>query len=91
MAILKSLKIKTHQELLDFQSLITSLIENDLLFDFSKQNKFTNEELISLLLTLIPHISPNFLMDIIQEHMPEEGYFIEFGGVKGKNHRNNFV
>ncbi len=87
MAILKSLKIKTHQELLDFQSLITSLIENDLLFDFSKQNKFTNEELISLLLTLIPHISPNFLMDIIQEHMPEEGYFIEFGGVKGKNHR----
>src|SRR5262249_33956572 len=45
------------------------------------------EEHIILLLALAPHIRPNFLSEIIAEHLPEGGDFPQFGGVKGTNHR----
>jgi len=45
------------------------------------------EEYIILLLALTPHIQPNFLDTIIQQHLPGGGEFPEMGGVKGNNHR----
>src|SRR5688500_10169512 len=45
------------------------------------------EEVVTLLLALAPHLQPNFFNHIIAEHLPEGGDFIEFGGVKGTNHR----
>jgi len=47
----------------------------------------TFEEYILLLLTLTPHIQPNFYNQIIAECLPEGGDFPEFGGVRGNNHR----
>jgi AAA+ superfamily predicted ATPase len=45
-------------------------------------------EWITLLLSLVPHIQPNFFESIIAEHLPNGGDFSEFGGVKGSNHRS---
>ena len=47
----------------------------------------TKAEQLILLLTLSPHIKPNYFDSIIQEHFPRGGDFPEFGGVKGTNHR----
>ena len=45
-------------------------------------------EYITLLLSLVPHVHPNFFESIIAEHLPNGGDFAEFGGVKGSNHRS---
>ncbi|MCI5146566.1 MAG: ATP-binding protein, partial [Candidatus Electrothrix sp. AR3] len=45
------------------------------------------EEFTLLLLAFAPHLQPNFLSNIIAEHLPEGGDFPEFGGVKATNHR----
>src|SRR5665648_804156 len=45
------------------------------------------DEYIILLLTLIPHIQPNFYNQIIAECLPDGGDFPEFGGVRGNSHR----
>lgn len=52
-------------------------------------NKYqpTFEEYILLLLTLTPHIQPNFYNQIIAECLPDGGDFPEFGGVRGNSHR----
>ena len=47
----------------------------------------TFEEYILLLLTLIPHVQPNFYNQIIAECLPDGGDFPEFGGVRGNSHR----
>jgi AAA+ superfamily predicted ATPase len=62
-------------------------LKEDKLSSFIKKNKLTDEEVIVLLLAIIPHISPDFLTAIFTEIFPKGGEFIEFGGVKGKNHR----
>ncbi|MEN8115378.1 MAG: ATP-binding protein [Bacteroidota bacterium] len=64
----------------------SSLEQSELAF-FIKQNKLTRPELITLLIALQPHISPEFFNNIIVEYLPNGGDFPEFGGVKGKNHR----
>jgi Cdc6-like AAA superfamily ATPase len=48
----------------------------------------TNDEWIILLLSLVPHLQPNFFEAIIAEHLPTGGDFAEFGGVRGGNHRS---
>src|SRR5437762_12241801 len=45
------------------------------------------EEWIILMLTLVPHIQPDFFSSVIAEHLPAGGDFPEFGGVKAANHR----
>lgn len=45
-------------------------------------------EWITLLLSLVPHVQPNFFESIISENLPHGGDFSEFGGVKGSNHRS---
>lgn len=47
----------------------------------------TNEEFAVLMLALVPYLKPQFLSELISEHLPEGGDFPEFGGVKGTNHR----
>lgn len=46
------------------------------------------EEYIVLLLALVPHLDPGFFRKITAEHLPSGGDFPEFGGVKGRNHRD---
>lgn len=50
-------------------------------------NALSVEEFIVLMLALVPHIAPAFLTTIIGSFMPQGGDLIEFGGVKGTNHR----
>lgn len=57
------------------------------LTSFIRKNKLSNPEVITLLLALAPHISPEFYNSIIFSFLPNGGDFPEFGGAKGKNHR----
>jgi len=54
---------------------------------FIRENQLKTEELVVLLLGLVPHIYPNFIDSTIAEIMPKGGNLPEIGGVKGKNHR----
>lgn len=47
----------------------------------------TNEEWVVVMISLVPHIRPNFFESVILEQLPNGGDFSEFGGVKGTNHR----
>lgn len=72
----------TEQPVFDFDPSETSPFTSFILL-----NKLTNNELITLLVSLVPHLVPNFFHNIVSEFLPSGGDFPEFGGVKGKNHR----
>ncbi len=57
------------------------------LAQFIKEEELQKEDIILLLLTLVPQLQPSFLSGILSEFLPNGGEFPEFGGVKGKNHR----
>lgn len=57
------------------------------LSDFISGNGLTAAETIMLLAVLAPHINPVFFDDLIQQNIPGQGDFPQFGGVRGKNHR----
>ncbi|HZV69384.1 MAG TPA: ATP-binding protein [Saprospiraceae bacterium] len=61
--------------------------EDSDLTHFINHNQPTYEELIVLLLALIPHIQPHFLSSIIASIRPEGGELPELGGIRGTNHR----
>lgn len=54
---------------------------------FVQKNELDYNEIITLLIAFVPHISPHFLTTTVQQYLPKGGDFPEFGGVKGKNHR----
>ncbi|CAL2090336.1 ATP-binding protein [Tenacibaculum sp. 190524A02b] len=54
---------------------------------FINEHALSAQEVVLLLLAIIPEISPNFINEIITSFLPNGGEFPEFGGVKGKNHR----
>lgn len=54
---------------------------------FIQEHNLSNNEVVTLLLALVPHVSPEFLNSIISVYLPNGGDFPAFGGVKGKNHR----
>ncbi|HCY41493.1 MAG TPA: AAA family ATPase [Prolixibacteraceae bacterium] len=54
---------------------------------FIQEHNLSNREVVTLLLALVPHVSPEFLNSIISVYLPNGGDFPAFGGVKGKNHR----
>lgn len=54
---------------------------------FIKVNNLNSDEIIILLLALVPHLDPDFFGSVVREYLPNGGDFSEFGGVKGKNHR----
>jgi len=45
------------------------------------------ETWLTVMITLMPHVHPNFFESIILEHLPNGGDFSEIGGVKATNHR----
>lgn len=55
--------------------------------EFIQDNQLSTEEIVILLLALVPHLDPGFFQRIIAESLPQGGDLPEFGGVKGKNHR----
>lgn len=61
--------------------------EDDVLSQLLSSHKLTVGEYTCILLALAPHLSPNFIMRILQDFLPDGGDFPEFGAVKGKNHR----
>lgn len=61
--------------------------EQSPIMEFFRSNQLTDEEAVAILLTLAPHVLPNFLTGIISDFFPKGGEFTEFGGIKTKNHR----
>ena len=57
------------------------------LINFIRSNRFNDEELILLLIALVPHIRPTFFDEIISENLPKAGDFPQLGGMRGKNFR----
>ncbi|MCH7413861.1 ATP-binding protein [Belliella sp. R4-6] len=55
--------------------------------DFISENKLSVEEVVFLLLTMIPYINPNFLITVFKESYSQNSDNPFMGGVKGKNHR----
>lgn len=54
---------------------------------FLKEENLSQAECVVLLLTLVPSIYPSFLLDVVSKEFPNGTDFIQFGGVKGQNHR----
>ena len=54
---------------------------------FVKQNQMSSQEYIVLFLALVPHILPEFLLEVVAEEFPNGTDFPIFGGTKAKNHR----
>lgn len=51
------------------------------------EKNLSNQDILLLGLSLVPHIQPNFLNSIVAEYIPNGGEIPEFGGAKSKNHR----
>ncbi|TDQ22715.1 ATP-binding protein [Tenacibaculum caenipelagi] len=72
----------------DFFKLDMSFEKNDsYIASFIRDNELKYSDKILLLLSIIPHVLPNFYSTIISDFLPNGGELPEFGGVKGKNHR----
>lgn len=54
---------------------------------FINENGLSQKEKVVLLLALVPHLLPNFLLEVVTDEFPSGIDFPLFGGVKGKNHR----
>ncbi len=54
---------------------------------FINSKQVTSDELVVVMLALVPHIYPNFIDSIINEYIPQGGDYPAIGGVKGSNHR----
>ncbi|MBW1297379.1 ATP-binding protein [Aquimarina litoralis] len=64
------------------------IVSDDSLFsEFARAKQLSEDEVITLLLAIVPHLIPNFFTAIISDFLPNGGELPEFGGVKGKNHR----
>ena len=78
-----------------FKNYMISILKSENEEVYSFDNSFadelnrqtTHEESVALLLTLVPHILPSFLDEIIKEVHPEGGDLPELGGVRLTNHR----
>jgi hypothetical protein len=57
------------------------------LSDFIRNNKLETAETVMMLAVLAPHINPVFFDDLIQQNIPGQGDFPQFGGIRGRNHR----
>lgn len=54
---------------------------------FINAYNLNNDEIIILLLALVPHMDPGFFQSVVTPFLPNGSDFPEFGGTKGKNHR----
>lgn len=62
-------------------------ISGSLILDHIKEHKLADREIVVLLISLVPHLFPNFLLEVVAEEFPSGTDLPVFGGVKGKNHR----
>lgn len=62
-------------------------LEKHPLPEFIRYHDLLPEEVLLLLVALVPHIQADFFDRIIQNRIPEAGDFPEFGGVRGKQFR----
>ncbi|MDY8138077.1 ATP-binding protein [Aquimarina sp. 2201CG5-10] len=81
------LKASYTNEVVNFPEFSNIVSDNSSFSLFVRKHELSIEEVIILLLALIPHLSPNFFTAIITDFFPNGGELPEFGGVKGKNHR----
>ncbi|MCF0074350.1 ATP-binding protein [Dyadobacter sp. CY261] len=61
--------------------------DNSVLFNKLGEWGLTVEEYLMLMIALAPHLHPNFFDSIIQQFVPKDGEFPEFGGMKGVAYR----
>ena len=59
--------------------------------NFVRNYEVNADEVILLILALAPHIIPGFLDQLVHRHLPNGGELVEFGGIKGKNHRGTLA
>ncbi|MEZ4858740.1 MAG: ATP-binding protein [Flavobacteriaceae bacterium] len=71
----------------DCPTLSEENLGNSLPATFIKDHQLSKEESVVLLLALVPHLLPDFLLDVVADEFPNGTDFPVFGGVKGKNHR----
>ncbi len=74
---------------LDFKTITLPKLkkEDSKFWHFIKENKLSSEEFVTLLLALIPHLDPSFLVNIISKKLPQASDFNEIGGIKSKDNR----
>jgi len=63
-------------------------LEDSFFANFIRNYQPSVDELLILMLALVPHMQPSFFSKVIAYYLPEGGDFPEFGGVKGANHRD---
>ncbi|MEZ4875170.1 MAG: ATP-binding protein [Flavobacteriaceae bacterium] len=68
-------------------SITEAHLGNSLPATFMKEHHLSPEERVVLLLALVPHVLPDFLLEVVADEFPNGTDFPLFGGVKGKNHR----
>jgi hypothetical protein len=61
--------------------------DNSPLFNKLSEWELSVEEYLTLMIALAPHLHPNFFDSIIQQFVPKDGEFPEFGGAKGSAYR----
>lgn len=79
-----SIELKNEPKVARFPKLNAT---NSPLENFVINQELSEDEVLLLLLALVPHIKPNFVSNVISDYFPTGGEFPEFGGIKGKNHR----
>ena len=54
---------------------------------FAREHELSPKEYVILFMALVPHLLPEFLLEIVAEEFPNGTDFPMFGGTKAKNHR----
>lgn len=88
--VMHRLNLYFNQHTVDFDQWIKETFKDNLMQQEIMKyfpHTITTDEWIILMLSLVPHVQPNFFESIIAEYLPNGGDFPEFGGVKGSNHR----
>ncbi len=66
---------------------IVSAKDDSELSTFIRANHLSPEEIIIILLALVPHVRPEFFDPIISQHLAQPGEFPQIGGARGKQSR----
>lgn len=67
---------------------IVSARDDSELSTFVREQQLSPEEIVVVLLALVPHVRPEFFDSTINRHLTEAGDFPQIGGVRGKQSRS---
>lgn len=73
-------------KLTEIQKLV-SVKDDSELSQFIREQRLSPEEIIVLLLALVPHVRPEFFDPLIAQHLAQAGDFPQIGGIRGKQSR----